>query len=124
MDEGQKVELLANVNDDRRTEGYAIVHFFSHAERMQQSLKKLGLFWGLAVLCIFIPVFHFVLVPLFLGLGVYFALRSRKSEGSIIRGETSCPHCGTVVHLGPSELQWPVIEICQSCARPVRMERK
>lgn len=122
-EQGEKVLILANVNDERRSEGFVYIHHFSPPERMTQALKKLGLFWGIALVSVLIPVFHFVLVPLFLILGIFFAHRSYKSEGRILSGETRCPHCQTEVQVKPAELQWPISEICQNCARVVRMER-
>jgi hypothetical protein len=38
--------------------------------KLQNGLKKFGLFFGLAVVSVFIPVLHFVLVPAFLILSV------------------------------------------------------
>ncbi len=120
----QAITIESNVNDDRRTPGVVYVHYFSPPERMAQSLKKLGLFWGIALVSVLIPVFHFVLVPLFLILGLFFARRSYKSEGQVLGGETRCPHCQTEIKVKPAELQWPLSEICQNCARVVRMEKK
>lgn len=120
----EKILVLANVGDERRSEGFVYIKHFSPPERMTQALKKLGLFWGTALVSVLIPVFHFVTVPLFLLLGLFFAQRSYKSEGRVLGGETRCPHCQTEVHVKPAELQWPISEICQSCARVVRMERK
>ncbi|WII71854.1 hypothetical protein QJS83_15425 [Bdellovibrio sp. 22V] len=113
--------IKANVGDDRETQGSVQIHLSSPPERMSQALKKIGIFWGIALVSVLIPVFHFVLVPLFFGLGIFFAIRSYKSEGKVLGGETSCPHCGTKVEIKPAELQWPLSEICQNCARVVRI---
>lgn len=122
--EQHKFPIQANVSDDRRTEGYVTAVFFNPPARAKQALKKLALFWGIALVTVLIPVFHFVSVPLFLGLGIFFGYRSYKSEGRVIEGLTRCPHCNTEVPLKPAELQWPLTEICQNCARVVRIERK
>jgi hypothetical protein len=122
--ETQKIPIQANVSDDRRSEGYVTVQHFNPAQRMNAALKKLGLFWAIALVSVLIPVFHFVLVPLFLIIGILAARRSYKAEGRVIEGLTKCPHCQTEVIVKPTELQWPVTEICQNCARVVRIERK
>jgi len=119
-----RIEIEANVSDERREPGYVMVKYFSPPEKMTQALKKLGLFWGIALVSVLIPVFHFVLVPLFFFLGIFFGYRSYKSEGRVLGGETHCPHCKNEVKVKPAELQWPVSEICQNCARVVRMEKK
>jgi hypothetical protein len=124
MDHQQKIPIQANVNDDRRSEGYVTIIHFNPAQRTREALKKLAMFWGVAVLSVLIPVFHFVTVPLFFCLGIFFAYRTYKSEGRVIDGLTKCPHCQTEVIIKPAELQWPLTEICQNCARVVRIERK
>ena len=120
---GEKVEITANVNDDRHSEGIAYIKHYSPPERMMAAIKKLAIVWGIAILCILIPVFDFVLVPLGLILGVFFAHRTYKSEGLILSGSVKCPHCQTEVPLKKGELRWPLSEICQGCARVVRISR-
>ncbi|WP_291515376.1 hypothetical protein [Bdellovibrio sp. ArHS] len=121
--DGEKIAISANVGDERTQNGVIYVKWFSPPERMSQAIKKLGLFWLIAVVSVVIPVFHFVSIPLFFGLGVFFALRSYKSEGKVLSGLVLCPHCLTEVKIKPTEIQWPLSEICQNCARVVRMEK-
>lgn len=120
----QKIPIQANVSDDRRSEGYVTLVYLNPAQRTQAALKKLALFWGIALVSVLIPVFHFVSVPLFFLLGLFFAYRTSKSEGRVKEGLTKCPHCHTEVIVKPAEIQWPITEICQNCARVVRIERK
>lgn len=119
-----RIEILANVSDDRRSEGYVEVELFHSSDRTKLILKKLAMFWGISILSILIPVFHFVTVPLFFFLGIFFAYRSSKSEGRVLSGKTHCPHCQSEVLVKEAELQWPLSEICQSCARVLRIEKK
>lgn len=119
-----RIEIQANVGDDRRTEGFVEVQVFHQPDRMKAALKKLALFWTISFFSILIPVFHFVSVPLFFFLGIFFARRSYKSEGRVLSGKTQCPHCQAEVTINPAELFWPVSEICQSCARVLRIEKK
>lgn len=121
--DGQKIEILANVSDERQSPGFAYIEFFNPAQKTQVAIKKLAIFWGIALLCVLIPVFHFVLVPLFFFLGFYFARRGYKAEGQVLGGETTCPHCHTQVIIKKQELNWPITEICQGCARVVRIEK-
>jgi hypothetical protein len=119
-----RIETLANVSDDRRSEGFVEVELFHQSDRMKLVLKKLAIFWSISVLSILIPVFHFVTVPLFFFLGIFFAYKSSKSEGKVLSGETTCPHCQNKVIVKEAELQWPLSEICQNCARVLRIEKK
>lgn len=120
----EKILIEANVCDERRAPGFVLVHFFLPTEKIHQAIKKLIFFWGISFLSILVPVFHFVTVPLFFFLGIIMARRSYKSEGAVLEGEAQCPHCLTTVNISKCELQWPLTEICQNCAREVRMERK
>lgn len=121
---GEKILIEANVSDERRSEGFVYIETFNQAQRTRVALKKLAMFWGIALVCVLLPVVHFVLVPLFFILGFFFAYKGYKSEGQVLSGETTCPHCGTKVTVKKAELTWPLTEICQSCARVVRMEKK
>lgn len=118
----ERIEIESNVMDERRTTGFLEVKKFNPADKTRTALKKLALWWGLSILSILVPVFHFVLVPLFFFLGFFFARKGYKSEGEVLDGKTTCPHCGAEVKVGKGELNWPVTEICQGCARVVRME--
>ena len=120
----EKLPIQANVSDERRTEGYVTVEYLNPPQRLRRSLKKLALFWGISLVSVLIPVIHFVSVPVFIALGIFFSIRSYKSEGRVIEGLTRCPHCQSEIPIKPAELQWPLSEICQNCARVVRIERK
>lgn len=57
------------------------------------SIKKLGLFWGLAIISILIPILHFVLVPAFLLAGVYAFSSQFKNTHHLTKGGGTCPGC-------------------------------
>ena len=44
---------------------------FGPSVRLRRALTGMGVAWVLAIVCVFIPVAHFFLVPGFLGFGVY-----------------------------------------------------
>lgn len=78
----------------RPTAGSVTVVEYSRRERWRRALGGLGKWWGIAVLAVFIPVAHFILVPSFLGYGVWqFAQRMGTVElATGARG--TCPDCG------------------------------
>lgn len=119
----EKIKVIADVSDERTSPGELTVKIYNPTDKMFQALKRLAFFWLVAIGSVLIPILHFVLVPLFLVLGVFFAVRTYRSEGAIIAGTTTCPHCKAEITVQPSELQWPVTEICQSCARVVRLRK-
>lgn len=57
------------------------------------SLKKLGFHWGIAVFCVFVPVLHFILVPLFLLIGVLSFTKQYKYKYQLTEARPLCPHC-------------------------------
>lgn len=57
------------------------------------SLKKLGLFWILAAFSVFIPLMHFILVPAFLGLGIFAFLSQYKNKFYLEKANCQCPQC-------------------------------
>src|SRR5574341_1529883 len=61
------------------------------AQRFARTLAGLGMFWGLALVGLFIPVVHFVLVPTFVAAGMIMAVK----PGGRFASERSldCPKC-------------------------------
>jgi len=79
---------------DNSTIGLATVTTFDRAERIRRAVKGLAVVWGAALVSIFIPVAHFLLVPGFALVGVFvFTKRTRtREETESIHG--TCPDCG------------------------------
>src|SRR2546429_9907546 len=53
------------------TRGTVTIREFNREQRMRRALEGLGKWWGVALLSVFIPVAHFVLVPSFLLYGMW-----------------------------------------------------
>src|SRR5437879_6828695 len=53
------------------TRGTVTIHEFRREQRARRAFAVLGKWWGVALLCVFIPVAHFVLVPSFLAHGLW-----------------------------------------------------
>lgn len=90
-------------------------HVFSQQEKMKRALKKLGLFWGIAVLSVFAPVVHFVLVPAFLLLGPFLAAKTYREEVILEACDLPCPECGKTSHFDKISGQWPLTNGCEHC---------
>src|SRR6266516_2965408 len=58
------------------TSGTVTIRHFNRDERVRRALAGLGKWWGVAVVSVLIPVAHFVLVPSFLGYGVWQCFQS------------------------------------------------
>lgn len=66
----------------------------SAKERIKRSFKSAVLYFGLSVVSILIPVLHFVLVPLFLGLTVFMGISHFKNNKQVDLSDVNCPVCG------------------------------
>jgi transposase-like protein len=51
--------------------------------------------WGLALVSVFIPVAHFVLVPTFALAGVLLAALRAREDRRLMEVRGACPRCGT-----------------------------
>ncbi|MEY4616982.1 MAG: hypothetical protein RJB66_1942 [Pseudomonadota bacterium] len=66
----------------------------SQRERLAFALKKWGFWFGLAIGSVFIPVFHFVLVPSFLLVAFIFGFKAFKvTQRIILTKEYLCMVC-------------------------------
>lgn len=63
------------------------------AERAKRSALSCLIFLSLAIISIFIPILHFLLVPLFISMTVYFSLKKFSENLKITMQEISCTHC-------------------------------
>ena len=62
--------------------------------RATRALAGLGACWGLALVSVFIPVAHFVLVPTFAVAGVVLAGLRLREDRRLVRVSGTCPRCG------------------------------
>ncbi len=103
---------------DSTTAGEATVVHFDRAERMARAGKGLAMAWGAALVSLFIPVAHFLLVPGFFLAGlVVFAKRMRR--GVVVDSvHGTCPDCN---HEQPfdvsSDWRLPMHLTCANCHR-------
>lgn len=66
----------------------------SPGQRAARGLKAAGIFWAVALGCVFLPGLHFVLVPGFLAVGIGAGL-TRFRDGEVVsRVRGVCPRCG------------------------------
>jgi hypothetical protein len=70
-------------------------------QRFARTLAGLGMFWGLALASVFIPVAHFVLVPTFVVGGIVMAVKRAREDRRLLRVRGACPRCGAVQDLQP-----------------------
>jgi hypothetical protein len=74
--------------------GTAVVIEQSTGERVGRVLAGLGMFWALALGGLFIPVAHFILVPVFLTAGSVLAVTRSREDRRLAEVRGPCPRCG------------------------------
>lgn len=91
---------------------------FDRAARWRRAGTGLGKWWGIAALCVFIPVAHFALVPGFLAFGLYQFAQRVKTPELACNARGTCPDCGVEQTL-ELESRWRVPQpvICSTCKR-------
>ena len=112
-----EIGIEAQVFGMRPSAGTAQIRSLQPFERIRNALPKLGAFWGIGFFCILLPLIHFILVPLFLCLGIYFAAKATAVRGLVMSGSVLCPGCKNPHILGSRLAQWPMKEVCAHCRR-------
>lgn len=111
--ETKKVTITSR--DGKKVSGEITILYLSTGEQFKRSIKKLVLFWGIAIGTVFIPIFHFVLVPGFLILGmVMFFLSFNIGEILMIK-KCLCPKCNEEFELQECKIEWPISQSCGNC---------
>lgn len=75
------------------TQGVAVTVERTLAGRVARATIMLGALWGAALLCVFIPLLHFVLVPTLLLLGPVLAFARVREAVSLRAVRGACPRC-------------------------------
>ncbi len=115
-----EIGIEANVGGQTAS-GDARIRFLQPLERVKKTLRKLGVFWGSGLFCVLFPLLHFVLVPLFLLLGIYFAVRTATADRLIVSGSVLCPECHKPFLLKPALARWPLNGVCQNCLQSIEI---
>ena len=104
------------------TRGTVTIHEFRREQRARRAFAVLGKWWGVALLCVFIPVAHFVLVPSFLAYGLWQFFQRLGTAELATDARGTCPDCGAeqLLDLAP---RWraPQPVTCRQCHRGLRL---
>jgi len=93
MTEQQSRAIKISNSNGQQTTGTLSYMVYTKQQRVARAAKTLGIFWGLAVVTLFIPLAHFVLVPGFFIAGPIVAyLRYRVTE-TVDKASGECPTC-------------------------------
>jgi hypothetical protein len=122
---GNMVQIPITVSfwDQSPTEGTAVILERNFSQRMSRALIQLLIYWGLALVSIFIPVAHFILVPGFLIGGIFAAYRRVKEERTLLTVSAPCPQCRTDQKITPGGRFEPGRTVdCPGCKSELTLE--
>lgn len=99
-----------------------VTAFSDHEQKIRAIKSLLGL-WGIAAVCLLIPVAHFILVPGFLVGGIIVASRRMKTAEEGIDAEGTCPACNNDIQI-PLEknAELPQWHDCPQCGDPLELK--
>lgn len=105
-----------------RSTGELTLQLFTPSERLLRALRAFSTWFVVAILSVFIPLAHFVLVPLFLIVSVAAGSLAHSRKQIVLGGQARCPDCGVSFNLASGAHNLPFLDICTGCSRPVRVE--
>lgn len=108
--------------ENQSTIGQLHITTYSQQERTSRAVKMLMLCWGLALITLFIPLAHFVLVPGFLIAGPIVAYKRYQMAEHPSNADGDCPTCKqpSSIHLEPSD-SLPMWTYCSANSDPVQL---
>lgn len=120
----QSERITVSYDDQPVVQGRISLEVYSSGERMMAAAKLWLGAWLLAVLAVFIPLAHFVLVPTFVIGGVVVGYRAYNKVCRADAAEFTCPACQVAVNmkLEPNQIP-PVYVYCPKCEASLKVER-
>jgi len=95
---------------------------FTSQDRLKRASKILGICWGIAIVCIPIPLIHFTVLPLALIAGIVLFFKNLKQESLITGGQGTCPECRKIFKVGKATNKFPLNEMCEHCQTSVEIK--
>lgn len=92
--------------------------------KFKYATKSLAICWGIALLCVFIPILHFFLVPLGLIIGLFLFYRNFKFQELLLDGQISCPGCQHQFQAKTVAFNWPKQESCSACGLELILKKQ
>ncbi len=98
---------------------------FTSGDRAMNAAKMLGLCWLIALITVFIPIAHFILVPSFLIAGPVMAFLRYRATSACKKITTRCPACNQEVDISlEANTKLPLYTYCPACDASLKIEEK
>ncbi len=92
--------------------------YYTPQESLFKALKTIGICWAVGLVCVLVPVLHFVLTPAAILAGPIAAIlvynRTQKLPKKL-SGSVCCVHCNTLTPFLFENAKPPLYEMCKSC---------
>lgn len=109
--------------DGRQTHAFVSTAPLAQKEKIVLAIKRLGIFWGIAILFIPIPAVHFVMVPGFIIIGVVALIRTLSLKSlRASPARLTCPNCHASLTMQPRFYRSPFKELCPTCRHSFQVE--
>ena len=118
------VTVKSRADLDKSSEANVEIVILTQGGRLFRAMKGLGICWAIAVFCVLIPILHFILVPLFLLIGIVMFLQQFGQKFYFASGSVRCPSCQTDMKPREGAFDWPKEEICGNCRAILKIYRK
>jgi len=122
-EEGEPVDVVIVSRKGGETHTIVYRKSLGDGARAVRALKALGLCWLVALLCVLIPIAHFVLVPGFFIAGPVMAWLRYRHTSLVLGGIGMCPTCDVEVRVKPASEEWPLQVACDECREFLEVRR-
>lgn len=118
-----KVDLLElRGNDGAVGRGELHTSLLTNGDRFKRTARGVAITLGVGVLAVFIPVFHWVLVPIFLVATPVVGVYMYRTKVMVEKGVGECPACRQVITLALApQTRIPHWTYCPSCNKPLQL---
>jgi hypothetical protein len=110
--------------DQQSSQGFVERRELQLPERLRRMFKVAGLLLIAAVIAVFVPLLHFVLVPILLICAIVFGVATWMGRAEIRRGEYTCPLCNKLNTLSRESDNFPRSTRCQHCYGTLHLSLK
>ena len=115
-----KTSVLIKSNQNQ-SQGFVEIQYFNTKERLKRALKWFSICFAAALISLFIPLAHFVLVPTFLLSSFIVPFYIYSIESLVIGGKGSCPKCKSDLSIEKGFNKWPLQDLCIHCKSNVEI---
>ena len=116
--------VIFNGSKGKNNEGILLIKNFSQTERIKRTFKTGGMWLGITIVGVFIPVLHILIVPLGLIATIIGSIYSYKKRSIITSGSGICPECNKKVEIFEKDLDLPFFEMCSNCKAQLRVVKQ